>query len=444
MLAEFSGRVSELLVQLEPMATKSQGKVRFMGGTEIHRFQLVNGLRLFVLERRNAPVFSYQTWFDVGSRDEEPGKSGLAHLFEHMMFKGTKKMPQGTFDRAMESAGARDLNAFTSTDYTAYVASLPVEFLDLAAELESDRMVGLTLTKEQFESERDVVHNERKQRLENNPEGKMFEELQKLAFHKHPYGRPIIGYAEDLNRMTTLDCEEFYRSHYAPNNAVICVVGDVRAARVLKIIDRHYGPIPTAYPRRARVQEEPRQGEERVSVLTLPLQVEKTYMGFRVPPANHSDHAALSVLSAVMSSGRSSLLYRAMVDSGVTMDASINFGGAKDPSLGYATFTCQSGHSAERAIDAFDKSLRRFLDEGPEAEELERAKNKLRTEIHMGMSTNSSLAHFIGQNELVMGEVSAAVDELERMGRIGRAEVMSAAERYLSKLNRSVVIGKPA
>ena len=164
-------------------------KYDFIGKTKLHRFEYENGLRLYVYENPVAPVFSYQTWFDVGSRDEVAGYSGLAHLFEHMMFKGTKQRPQGVFDRTMESAGARDLNAFTSTDYTAYTQSLPVESLDLVAQLESDRMVGLSLTKEQFESEREVVRNERKQRTDNNPEGQMFEELQKIAFKIHPYVR---------------------------------------------------------------------------------------------------------------------------------------------------------------------------------------------------------------------------------------------------------------
>lgn len=419
-------------------------KLPFLGKTFLHHYQFENGLKLFVCERSVAPVFSYQTWFDVGSRDEERRKSGLAHLFEHMMFKGTKKMPQGQFDRAMESAGARDLNAFTSTDYTAYVASLPVEFLPLVAKLEADRMTGLSITKEQFESEREVVHNERKQRLENNPEGQMFEELQKRAFVKHPYGRPIIGYAEDLDAMTISDCEEFYGSHYAPNNAVICVVGDVKHAKVAKLIEEQYGHIPASTPKRPKVESEPVQNEERVSVLSLPLQVDKAYMGFKVPEAKHKDHAALSVLCSILSTGRSSRLYRALVETGITMDVSVSSGGSKDPSLAYASFTSQSGRKAEEAIDAFDAAINEFLSVGAREEELERAQNKLRTEILMGLSTNSSLAHFIAQNELVMGGVGEALAEIERIAKIGRDEVMEVAGCYFHKKNRSVVVGKPA
>lgn len=391
-----------------------------------------------------APVFSYQTWFNVGSRDEVEGKSGLAHLFEHMMFKGTRKMAQGQFDRAMESAGARDLNAFTSMDYTAYVASLPAEFLELVAKLESDRMVGLALTKEQFESEREVVHNERKQRLENNPEGLMYEELQKLAFRTHPYGRPIIGFAEDLDAMTTADCEEFYRAHYAPNNAVICVVGNLKPLKVARVIEKYYGSIPPSARAESPARREEAQNEERVSHLTLPIQVEKAYMGFKIPPARDEVHASLAVLSAILSSGRSSRLYRAFVDAGLTMDISVHTGGSKDPGLAYVSFNCQTGRKAEEGIEAFDRAIRELVESRIAPDEMERAKNKLRTEILLGMTTNSSLAHFIGQNELVMGEVSGAVREIEEISRVSESDVKEAASQFFRPESRSIVIGKPA
>lgn len=419
-------------------------RVPFLSGSVLDRFEFANGLRLFVLERKVAPVFSFQTWFNVGSRDEVEGKSGLAHLFEHMMFKGTKKMAQGEFDRAMESAGARDLNAFTSMDYTAYVASLPVEFLELVARLESDRMVGLSLTKEQFESEREVVHNERKQRLENNPEGLMYEELQKLSFRSHPYGRPIIGFAEDLDSMTTADCDEFYRTHYSPNNAVICVVGGVKPERVARIIEKHYGAIPPASKSNSSVRPEEEQREERVSILNLPVQVEKAYMGFKIPPAKDEIHAPLAVLSAILSSGRSSRLYRAFVDTGLTMDISVHTGGSKDPGLAYVSFSCQAGRRAEEGVESFDRSVKDLIESEISSDEMERAKNKLRTEILLGMATNSSVAHFIGQNELVMGDVAEAVREIEQISRVTADQVKSAAKRIFRRESRSIVIGKPA
>ena len=418
-------------------------RYKFLGQLHMDRFDFENGLRLFAVENRIAPVFSYQTWFNVGSRDEVKGKSGLAHLFEHMMFKGTKKNPQGTFDRMMESAGARDLNAFTSTDYTAYVASLPVEALPMVAGFESDRMVGLALTKEQFESEREVVHNERKQVMENNPEGKMYEALQKLVWKEHPYGRPVIGYGEDLDSMSTKDCEEFYKAYYAPNNAVICVVGAWKPEKVAAAIWKEYGKIaPQAQPAVKPVVE-PAQTEERVSVLSLPVQVEKSYIGYRVPEGTHADHVPLTVLSYILSSGRSSRLYRSLVDSGVCMDQGCSVGGMKDPSLFYFSFTCQTGRKAEEALSIIDREIRLICDKGVSAEELERVKNRLRMEIHLGLATNPAMARFIGQHELVLGDVRAALDELERVQAVEVNEVKAIARKYLNRNQRSVVVGKP-
>ncbi|MGE3261580.1 MAG: M16 family metallopeptidase [Bacteriovoracia bacterium] len=423
--------------------TWRHSKQKFIGQSQLERFDFENGLRLIVLENKLAPVFSYQTWFNVGSRDEEKGKSGLAHLFEHMMFKGTRSRPQGVFDRAMESAGARDLNAFTSTDYTAYVASLPISSLELVAELESDRMTSLNLTKEQFESEREVVHNERKQVMENNPEGKMYEELQRLAFTRHPYGRPVIGFAQDLDSMTVEDCNDFYRGFYAPDHAVICVAGGVKPERVAAVVNKYYGKIPASGRKEPAVAPEPMPTQENVSVLTLPVQVEKCYIGYRVPDARHADQVPLSILSMVLSTGRSSRLYQALVDTGICIDAGTSVGGSKDSSLFYFSFTCQKGKRAEAAIEVIDRELALLLEKGITAEELERVKNKLRTEIHAGLATNSAVARFVGQNEIVLGNVEAAIDEIEKIQRVEVPEVREMARKYLRKETRTVVIGKP-
>ncbi len=432
------------MVQFFSMSKKwKTTRYKFLGDTHLERFDFENGLRLFVNKNKLAPVFSYQTWFDVGSRDEEPGKSGLAHLFEHMMFKGTKKRPQGFFDRAMESAGARDLNAFTSTDYTAYVASLPVRELSLVADLESDRMTGLALTQEQFESELEVVQNERKQVMENNPEGRMYEELQKIAFTSHAYGRPVIGYEQDLTAMKKSYCEDFYRSYYAPDRAVICVSGALDSQRVAKTVYDYYGHIPASGKKNPLPKKEVPQTDERVSVLSLPVQVEKSYFGYKVPEGTNPDHVALSVLSMILSTGRSSRLYRGLVDKGICIDVGASVSGSKDPSLFYLSFTCQAGRRAEEAVDAIDGELSAVIEDGISKEELERVKNKLRTEIHMGLATNHAVARFVGQHELVLGDVRHALKEIEQIERIDAAEIQSAADRYLRRSNRCVVIGKP-
>jgi zinc protease len=418
-------------------------KIPFFGKKEIHRFDLENGLKIFVVTNPVAPVFSYQTWFNVGSRDEEQGKSGLAHLFEHMMFKGTKNHPQGVFDRKMESLGARDLNAFTSTDYTAYVASLPKSALNEVAKLESDRMVGLAITREQFESEREVVHNERKQVMENNPEGKMFEEIQRLAFEKHPYGRPVIGFAQDLDAMTVKDCESFYRENYAPNNAAICVSGGVEPKAVAEVIWKHYGKLEPQKIHERRIPQEDSQKAERVSVLNLPIQVEKAYIGYKAPEGKSSKQVALQALSYVFSAGRSSRLYRELVNSGMCIDQGASVSGMKDPSMFYFSFTCQHGKKAERVLEILDKEIQSIRDKGVAEEELARVKNKLATEVHLGLTTNQAICRFIGQHHWVLGDVSLAIREIEEIQKVGVSDLRDVAQEFLDKKRRTVVVGKP-
>jgi zinc protease len=415
----------------------------FFGEKKYHRFRFSNGLQLVVIPNSVAPVFSYQTWFNVGSRDEEPGLSGLAHLFEHMMFKGTKGRPQGVFDQTMERSGARDLNAFTSMDYTAYVASLPLEKLALVAELEADRMVGLSLTKSQFESEREVVHNERKQTMENSPEGRLYEELQGLAFSKHPYGRPVIGFAEDLDRMTVKDCERFYSMHYAPNNALICVVGDLDPKFVASTIEKYYGSIPSSARKPYEPGTEPPQGGEKRKDLRLPVQVEKVYLGYRIPNGRHADQVALSVLGSLLSSGRSSRFYKSLVPTGFCIEQGAGSYSAKDPSLFYMNFTCQTGKTAQEVLGVVDKELDHLFEKGLRPGELERVKNKLQMETLLGLTSNPAMARFVGHHEATVGSVDHGLQEIEAMQSVQERNLMDVAKRYLRSANRSVLIGRP-
>ena len=415
----------------------------FLGKDKAFRTVLDNGLTIICVKSSIAPVFSYQTWYNVGSRDERKGLSGIAHLFEHMMFKETKNLKQGQFDKTMESNGARDLNAFTGTDYTAYVQSLPIEAFELVAKLESERMTNLLLTKEQFESEREVVHNERKQRNENNPEGQMFEELQKLAFPTHPYGRPVIGWEEDLNRMTTKDCEEFYDSYYAPNNAVIAVVGDVSPAKVFRTIKKYYGKVSSSEIKRIDVAKESPQLAEKKKILPLNVQVEKAYIGYHIPEVEHVDQISLAVLSTVLSTGRSSRLYKALVDKGLTIDIGAGSGSSKDPGLFYITFSAQTGKAAAQVIAAIDEELMALQKHSISNEELARAKNKLRTEFFMGLSANSAKANFLAQNEIIFGDFTKALKTMEEILKVKIEDVSRVTEKYFYPKNRSIIIGMP-
>lgn len=418
-------------------------KLKFHTGLAAERIHFQNGLRVIFIRRRLAPVFSYQTWYNVGSRDEDPGFSGMAHLFEHMMFKGTKQRKPGVFDRLMESNGARDLNAFTSTDYTAYVQSLPVEAFPLVVQLESERMTSLMLAKPSFESERQVVHNERKEHQENNPEGKMFEELAKAAFTKHPYGWPVIGFAEDLDRMTTKDLHDFYKRFYAPNNAVIVIVGDLDRAQVVREIEKRYRRFQPQPGNRHIPTVEPEQREERRVTLELTIQVEKAYAGYKIPPITHEDSLAISVLGSLLTSGRSSRLYQALVDTSLAMEVNSSSGAGKDPGLFYVVLTAQVGKTAEECLRVLDRELERVASEGVAERELRRARNKIKTDFHQALMTNSAIANFIGHNETVYGDFTRELEQFALLDSITSPDIQRIARTYFQPRNRTIVIGKP-
>jgi predicted Zn-dependent peptidase len=224
---------------------------------------------------------------------------------------------------------------------------------------------------------------------------------------------------------------------------VICVVGALKPEKVAAMVGKYYGAIPSQARPAALPAAEPAQEEERVSVLSLGVQVEKAYFGYRIPDARHEDQVPLYVLSYILSSGRSSRLYRALVDSGMCIDQGASLNGAKDPSLFYVSFTCQSGKKAGDALGAMDRVLAELTDVGVTEEELSRVKNKLRTEIHLGLVTNQARCRFIGQHEIVLGDVRAGLAEIDHIQRVSAEDIQRVAARYLKKQNRSVVIGKP-
>src|SRR6185312_3457833 len=240
----FDGVLAELNRDRAPLAVATHdATIAFGPSMRGARFFLGNGLRLLLLEDHAAPVACLQTWFGVGSRHEKPGKTGLAHLFEHLMFGETEEMAHGAFDRMLEEAGA-ETNAATFLDWTYYHANLPKDALPLAMKLEANRVARLVLRDPQVSSEKEVVANERRQRVDDDVDGAVSELLYQEAFRTHGYGWPTIGWMADIQGFTTEDCVAFYKTYYAPNNASLIVVGDVAPRDVLALVQEHYGALP--------------------------------------------------------------------------------------------------------------------------------------------------------------------------------------------------------
>jgi len=285
-------------------------------GISVQEFKLDNGLKIIVQEDYRSPVVVSQVWYRAGSIDEVNGKTGVAHVLEHMMFKGTKKIPAGQFSRLIAAAGGKE-NAFTSTDYTCYFQQLEKSHLALSFELEADRMANLNLTKAEFDKEIKVVMEERRWRTDDKPQAMVNEAFQGVIYRAHPYGRPVVGFMNDLENMTDEDAREWYHNWYAPNNATLVVVGDVKAQEVYQLAQQYFGKLkPKVLPAR-KPQVEPAQIGERRLVVKAPAKQSYLLMGYHVPALKDADNDwepyALEVLAGVLSGNSAARLNQKLV-----------------------------------------------------------------------------------------------------------------------------------
>jgi zinc protease len=420
-----------------------EGELPFGPALRLHSYRLGNGLEVLLLVDRSAPVVSYHTWYRVGSRDEEPGKTGLAHMLEHLMFGATRRHPLGELDRLCEHAGA-EANAATWTDWTYYYENLPKDALALAIELESDRMTGLTLHAPEFESEREVVENERRYRVDDDVEGSAGETLYGLAFRKHPYRWPTIGFLDDIRSYRLGDVQRFYRRWYAPNNATVVVAGDFDPEDALRLIRSHYGKLPPSrIPKRALVTE-PGQRRERRVALRKPASTEKLQVGYRAPSLTDPDYAALTVLSEILLGGRSSRVQQRLVhELELCNEARGGIAPFAEPGLFDVWLSMREGKTAAKGLQAFDAELRRVRREKVRPEELDKAQNRLELGFLHGMETASGKAEQVGFYRTVVGDPAAVFEQLEAYRMVTADQVLAVAGRYLAPERRSIVRVRP-
>lgn len=419
----------------------TQERIQATDSIAVTRVTLKNGLRFIISEDHSSPTFAYQTWFNVGSRDEEIGKTGLAHLFEHMMFKGTQAVPDGEFDRILDEAGTEGQNAYTTQDHTTYVEQLPAERLELIVKLESDRMRNLVINDQSFSTEREVVQNERRYRNENNPNGLMYQELYGIAYQRHSYRWPVIGFAEDLAKMSSKDAREFYQKHYAPNRAVIIIAGDVHKNKVIDLIDHYYGDFPRSDQTPSNREQEPEQNAPRRKTLKLNVQVEKLLMGYPIPALDHDDTPALAVLQTILSGGRSSRLEKALVDSGIATNAYAYASSSKDPSLFIFGCSLQDKMKSYLAEKVIVRELLRLAQEEVSSSELERARNAISFNFYSSLESNPDIATFLGETESQLGGVEKGLQSYRKQIAVTAPQVREVARKYFSDEKRSVIIG---
>lgn len=446
MFRSMSKRARDKLLADLNAAAPPLGRVEHVGTTafgpalRLERFRLGNGLEVLLCEDHSAPVVAYHTWYRVGSRHEREGKTGLAHLFEHLMFNETEKLPAGEFDRKLEEAGAES-NAATWLDWTQYTIAVPKQQLGLVITLEAERMSHLVLRDPQVTSEKEVVANERRYRVDDDVEGSVSEVLWATAFREHAYKWPTIGWMADIEGFTTEDCQEFYRTYYAPNNACIVVAGDVTEAALLGRIQKAYGHLPSSTLPLEDVRPEPPQIEERRKELTKPTATEKVAVGYHAPAMGDFDHPALSLLSEVLFGGRASRMHQLLVRKlEIATEVRVFVGPFRDPGLMEIYASARGAHSAEELLAAMDEELAIVTAEPIADDEIERARARMELSLIAGLETADGKASTIGFYDTVLGRPAAAFERLEDLRRVSASDLRRVARRYLTPERRSVIL----
>jgi len=454
---------------------------------------LDNGLTLIVMERPVAPVFSFFTHVNAGGAQEVPGITGLAHMFEHMAFKGTDKIGTSDFeaekralarveetyqayDRARRSptgvdeaevarlekewrdsmaeadkyvvsnqfgeivdrVGGVGLNAFTSSDETGYFYSFPSNRLELWAYLESERFLNPVMR--EFYKERDVVTEERRMRTESQPIGRLVEQFLTTAFMAHPYGQPVVGWPSDLRTFSATDAQRFYDTYYVPANMVVVVVGDVKASDVVSLVKRYFGRIPAgAKPEPLRTEEPPQRAERivRLTEASQPIYIE----GYHKPATIHPDNAAYSAIADLMSSGRTSRLYRRLVrdDQIAAFAAGFNdFPGSKYPNM-FAFFGVPTpGHTPEEIRDAIREEIERIKTEPVSAEDLKMVKTRAKANLLRQLRNNQGLALQLGTYQALFGDWRELFREVDRIEKVTAEDITRVANETFVESNRTV------
>ncbi len=409
----------------------------------IYEKTLPNGLKVLLLENHKAPVVTFQVWYRVGSRNEEWGKTGLSHVLEHMMFKGTKRVAPEEFSRIIQENGGND-NAFTGSDNTAYFENISAEHIQIPIELESDRMQNLVLREKDFLTERQVVMEERRLRTDDNPKACLLEQLEATAFQIHPYHWPTIGWMEDISRFTLEDVKSYHSTYYNPANAFLVVVGDFKKEEIVPVIDKAFASIPKGKaPNQHKDQEQPQEGERRILVkkeAQLPFLV----MAYHVPNLRTPDSYALEVLSSILSNGKSSRLYKSLVlEKQLALDADTDYSlVSRDPGLFYLTAEPLPSKDIGDVEKALNQEIEQLQKEAVGDHELEKAKNQLEASFIYGQDSLFYQAMLLAQNEIA-GDWKSIDDYIPSIRKVTPNDIMRTAKRYLVPDNRTVGILVP-
>jgi zinc protease len=404
---------------------------------------LANGLKVVMLEDHSTPIVHAEIWYHVGSKNEKPGRTGFAHLFEHMMFKGSKNVEPEGHPSWISSVGGQS-NATTDEDRTLYWQTFPAQYLPLVLWLEADRMASLRIDEAVFKNEREVVKEERRMRVDNQPYGRLNEIVYDQAFTVHPYKHPTIGSMADLEAASIDDVRDFFKTFYVPNNATLVLVGDFDPKEALKLVEQYLGKVPAGKPVPRDIPKEPAQTKERRVRVEENWPLPAVVVAHHITFDGHPDAYPLHIASKVLSDGQSSRIYRKLVyESRIALAA---FGGGniiEHPNLFFAVAIVQPGKTPEEAANALIAELDRLRKEPITAAELQQAKNQFARDYIFSRESNRDKAGQLGHAAVIHDDIKTADGEFDIFMNISQADVQRVAQTYFTPENRLVLTIMP-
>jgi len=408
----------------------------------VEKYRLKNGLRILLNPDDKVNTASYFLGIVVGSRHEKPGITGISHMFEHLMFKGTKKYPH--FDKTFGDNGVVGINAFTSHDYTAYHASFPPEKLELILDIEADRMSNLTLNQKELDRERGAVQEERLLRVDNNPSGLLWKNLFDLVFTKHPYRQPIIGYKKDISDYNLENLMSWYKTYYSPNNAVLVISGKFSTGRAKKYIEKYFGPLASKnIPEEIKIVE-PEQTKARSRIVHKEIQAPSVLMAYLGPALGNKEVYALEIISRILGSGESSLLYKKMVRETKKLSSIHSMlADLQDYSAFLISYPLLDLSKEEEVKTLILEEIKQGLVKGINRRALEKAKNMQMNDMVLSLKRSSSRSRLLADYEIRLNDYKRLYEKLDLLNEMTPEFIQKTGEKYLHPEKLSYVILKP-
>jgi zinc protease len=408
--------------------------------------ELPNGMKLVMVEDHRTPIITLEVWYHVGSKDERPGRTGFAHLFEHLMFKGSTHVQPEEHMRLIEAVGGVT-NAYTTEDVTVFFETIPSNDLARAMWLEADRMGGLNISQENFDSEREVVKEERRLRFDNQPYGRVFEDLDAAAFTQHPYHHSVIGSMDDLNKATVEDVREFFHAFYRPDNATMVLVGDFGPDEAARDAQTYFGGIPRPTQKIERIDspEPPQKAERRLTKTYDNSPLPAVVIGYHAPANFAPDSYPLDIATTILSAGQSSVLYRKLIyeDRLATQAQAFGFF-SEDPNLLIFRAILNQGKTPAEGEKALDAVIEQLKTTPVDARDLEKAKNQEIAAIVLRRERTEAKAEALGLCAVIGKDVNLVNTELDRYLKVTAADIQKAAQQYLVTTQRTVMDVEPA